>query len=110
MPRNAVWGVDITGKVDGLGRPHAMLGIVDHGSRRSLPLRAVRSKSAWTLLEHLRLAIAEFGRPRSVRTDNESVFVGRVFSGGLHVLGIRHQRTTPGCLGRTSASSGRSAR
>jgi len=97
MPVNAVWGVGMTGKVDGIGRLHAMLGIVDHGSRRLLALRALPSKSAWTLLGHLCLAIAEFGRPRSVRADNESVFVGLVFSGGLQMRGIRHQRTTPGC-------------
>jgi len=41
--------------------------------------------------------IAEHGVPSAVRTDNEAVFAGRVFSGALWLLGIAHQRTTPDC-------------
>ncbi|MDH5640115.1 MAG: integrase core domain-containing protein, partial [Nitrospira sp.] len=32
-----------------------------------------------------------------VRTDNEAVFVSRVFRVGLWLLGIRQQRIEPGC-------------
>jgi transposase InsO family protein len=97
MLRNRVWGVDLTGKADAHGIPHAMLGIVDHGSRRLLELRVLPRRCAWTLLGHLCLAIERHGQPRAVRTDNEAVFTGRVFSTALRLLGIAHQRTTPGC-------------
>ena len=30
---NAVWGMDMTGKVDSAGRLHCILGMVDHGTR-----------------------------------------------------------------------------
>ena len=38
-----------------------------------------------------------YGRPQFVRTDNEAVLVSRWFRFGLWALGIRHQRTEPGC-------------
>ena len=97
MSRNRVWGVDMTGKADALGVQHAMLGIVDHGSRRLLALRALPHRCAWALLGHVCLAIARHGKPRALRTDNEAVFAGGVFTSALRLLGIVHQRTTPGC-------------
>lgn len=35
QPRNRTWGVDMTGKQDGEGQVHMLLGVVDHGSRRA---------------------------------------------------------------------------
>ena len=46
---------------------------------------------------HLCLAIAEYGKPRFVRTDNERCFTGRAFSTGLALLGIKHQRIDLHC-------------
>ena len=42
-------------------------------------------------------AIQRYGKPRIVRTDNEAVFTSQVFRFALFLLGIRHQRTDPGC-------------
>ena len=50
-----------------------------------------------TLLARLIEAIRRYGRPRIVRTDNEAVFTSKVFRLALFALGIRHQRTDPGC-------------
>ncbi|MCP3994447.1 MAG: transposase family protein, partial [bacterium] len=36
-----------------------------------------------------------FGKPRCIRTDNESVFTSVLFRLGLRLLGIRHQLTAP---------------
>lgn len=36
VPRNRVWGLDMTGKADALGHVHGILGVVDHGTRRAL--------------------------------------------------------------------------
>jgi hypothetical protein len=42
-------------------------------------------------------AVRRYGRPISVRTDNEAAFTSRTFRCALFVLGIRHQRTAPCC-------------
>ncbi len=96
VPVNLVWAMDLTGKTNTQGALHMLLGIVDHGSRALLCLRALPNKSSWTLLGHLFLAIGKYGKPRFVRTDNESVFCSRLFRRMLTLLGIRHQRTDPG--------------
>lgn len=90
-------GLDMTGSCDELGQLHTVLGIVDHGSRLAVRLARLSNKCSWTLLGHLCLTIAQFGKPRFVRTDNESCFTGRVFTRGLRWMGIRHQRSDVHC-------------
>ena len=92
VPVNRTWGVDLTGKTDMDADLHAILGIVDHGSRRMLTLTALRDKSSIFLLRCLLDAIEQYGRPCFIRTDNESVFTSRLFAFGLKWLGIGHQR------------------
>lgn len=69
-PKNAVWGLDMTGKTDTQGKIHTLLGCIDHGTRKCLALDVLENKNAWTQLGHLFLAIGRFGKPRAVRTDN----------------------------------------
>ncbi|WP_447754777.1 integrase core domain-containing protein [Pseudomonas nicosulfuronedens] len=95
--RNAVWALDMTGKQDIQGRQYAIFGLVDHGTRRLLRLECLANKNAWTLLGHVFLSIGRYGKPKALRTDNERVFTGKVFSGALRLVGIRHQRTDLGC-------------
>lgn len=97
VPKNLVWAMDLTGKTDGMGAFHYVLGILDHGSRANLSLLALANKSSCTLLGHLLVAIGSFGKPAAIRTDNESVFTSGLFRLALAALGIRHQRTDPGC-------------
>jgi len=97
MPRNRVWAMDLTGKTDTESTMHMILGLIDHGSRGLPDLVALPNKASWTLLGHLFLAIGKYGKPRALRTDNEAVFVSRVFRAVLALAGIRHQRTDPGC-------------
>lgn len=94
---NHCWGLDMTGRADVHGEVHTVLGIVDHGSRLAVRLARLPNKCGWTLLGHLCLAIAQWGRPRFVRTDNEACFTGRVFTRGLQWLGIAHQRSDVHC-------------
>ncbi|MCL2658835.1 MAG: integrase core domain-containing protein [Betaproteobacteria bacterium] len=94
---HAVWGLDMTGKADARGEIHTMLGCIDHGTRKCLVLNVLENKNAWTLLGHLFLMIGRFGKPRAIRTDNEASLTSRVFTTGLRLAGIRHQRTAPGC-------------
>ena len=93
LPPNVCWGIDLTGKGDAAGDVHAILGIVDHGSRAALHLSALKDKSSITLLRVLLDVIEKFGKPKSVRTDNERVVTSRLFRFGLWWLGIKHQRS-----------------
>jgi len=97
VPRNLVWGLDLTGKTALDGQTHLVLAILEHASRAALWLEALESKSSWVLIGKLSAAIKRYGKPRSVRTDNESIFISRTFRLALWVLGIRHQRTDPSC-------------
>ncbi len=96
-PRNRVWGLDLTGKRDGGGEDHAILGLIDHGTRRLLTLRVAPDVSSWSLLGHVFLAIGRYGKPRAIRTDNGSNLTSRLFRAGLRWAGIRHERTEVGC-------------
>lgn len=96
MPRNLVWAMDLTGKTGTQGKLHTIFGLIDHGSRGLLTLAALPNKCSWTLLGHLFLAIAKYGRPRAVRTDNEACFTSRVFRAVLALARIRQQRSDPG--------------
>jgi len=97
VPRNLIWALDLTGKATLDGRTRLVLGILEHASRAALRLEALESKSSWTLIDRLALAIRRYGKPHLLRTDNESVFTSRTFRFALLLLGIGHQRTDPHC-------------
>ncbi len=97
MPRNRIWGCNLLTKTDQQGQPHVALALVDHANRACLRLESLADKSSLTLVRELAEAVRRYGRPTFIRTDNEAVFVSRFFRFGLGLLGIRHQRTEPGC-------------
>jgi|CXWL01.1.fsa_nt_gi transposase InsO family protein len=116
VPRNHIWGLDLTGKTDTRKNLHALLGILDHGSRALLHLQALHNKTSQTLITCIKEVIRTHGKPKIIRTDsgrvaaqqrgthrrtpcgcNESIFSSTIFRRGLKRLGIRHQRTDPGC-------------
>lgn len=98
IPRNRIWGCDLMTKTDRHGQPHLALAIVDHASRACLCLQRLPDKSSLRLLQELVQAVNRYGHPQFLRTDNEAVFTSAWFTWGLRLLGIRHQRTEPGCL------------
>lgn len=97
MPRHRVWGCDLLVRTDQYGQPHVALAILDHASRACLRLRHLTDKSSWALVQELVQAMKRYGRPASLRTDNEAVLVSHRFRFCLRLLGIRHQRIQPGC-------------
>lgn len=97
LPRNLIWGLDLTVNRDTQGRDRVIPAIVDHGSRACLSLQSLRDKSTRTLLQGLLETCRRYGRPKYVRTDNEGSLTTWRFRVWLRTLGIRHQRTTPGC-------------
>lgn len=97
VPRNLIWGLDLTGKATLDGKTRLVLGILEHASRAALWLEALESKSSWALIARLVEAIKRYGKPKALRTDNEAVFTSSAFRLALILLGIRHQRTDPHC-------------
>jgi putative transposase len=97
VPKNLVWALDLTGKSTLDGTTRIVLGILDHATRAALCLEALDTKSSWMLILKLLDAIKRCGKPRIVRTDNEAVLTSCAFRLALFLLGIRHQRTDPGC-------------
>jgi putative transposase len=95
-PSNRVWGVDLTGKCSTSGQPHFILGIIDHGGRKLLQL-LVTSKHALSLTRHTAQAAQCYGRPKFVRTDNESCFTSQAYTAPLKLQGIRMQRSDMHC-------------
>ncbi|MEK6618239.1 MAG: integrase core domain-containing protein [Nitrospirota bacterium] len=97
VPRNLIWGLDLMVKTDTQGRQHLVLAILDHASRACLRLQRLPDKSALTLLRHVIETCRRYSAPRWLRTDNETIFASRRFRVTLRLLGIRSQRTDPGC-------------
>ncbi len=97
FPVNIVWGMDLTGKTDTQNKLHNILGIIDHGSRGCLCLKGLKNKTSITLLRSLLDAIEKYGKPKIIRTDNETVFTSRLFRFALSWLGIKHQKIDKGC-------------
>ncbi|KAF0144562.1 MAG: Integrase core domain-containing protein [Nitrospirae bacterium] len=97
VPKNLVWGMDITGKGDSLGNIHNILGIVEHDSRLSLGLTSLKDKASITILRYLLDAVESYGTPKFVRTDNEPVFTSWLFRFSLWFIGIRHQLIDKSC-------------
>ncbi len=97
VPRNLIWGIDISGKTDTRGNLNYILGIVEHKSRMSLGLAALKDKASITILRFLLDAVERYGKPKFLRTDNEPVFTSWLFRCGLWLIGIRHQLIEKSC-------------
>lgn len=96
-PRNRTWGIDLTGKAVIGGWQYPIFGVIDHGTRFNLHLDALPNKRSLTLLLALGKTCFKYGRPKTVRTDNEAVFTSRLFRLGLKLLRIKHEITDLHC-------------
>lgn len=90
---NHTWAMDMTFVTDTRHTTHAAIGIIDHGSRLALRLQTLTRRCSWAMLGHLCLAIAQYGKPHRLRTDNEAIFNSRVFNTFLKLADIGHQTT-----------------
>ncbi len=97
MPPNIIWALDLA-YIGERRRKCTVLGLLDHGSRACLALSDLRRKTSVAIIRAILDAIELFGKPRCIRTDNESVFTSAFFRFALSLLGIRHQRTAPFAL------------
>ncbi len=85
--------MDMTFFTDTQRITHAAIGLIDHGSRVALRLQVLTRRCSWSMLGHLCLAIAQHGKPRKLRTDNEAVLNSWLFNSFLKIIGIQHQTT-----------------
>ena len=58
-----------------------MFGVIDHGSRALLELAPVAQHKSLVLLGKLLIAMGTYGKPRTVRSDNDAVFKTLLFRG-----------------------------
>jgi transposase InsO family protein len=92
---NHTWALDLTFLTSAEGAHYTMLGIIDHGSRRLLCLKQLPHKCTLAILGHLFLAMARFGIPAVVHTDNEGMFRSTLWNVVFKALHIRHRRSAP---------------
>ncbi len=97
VPKNLIWGVDLAVKIDAQGNLNHILGIVEHKSRMSLGLTALKDKASISILRLLLDAVERYGKPKLLRTDNEPVFNSWLFKFSLWLMGISHQRIDACC-------------
>ncbi|KRB85163.1 integrase core domain-containing protein [Duganella sp. Root198D2] len=91
IPANKEWGVDATGKQDVAGNVHFIFGIIDCGTRLCIHLSRTAGQTSKALLKELRAAVAIYGKPQRICTDNAPVFHSKEFAQGLRALGIKHR-------------------
>ncbi len=93
VKRNLCWGVDLTYVTTESKEQLPIIGMIDYGSRKNVCLNYIKSKHSIVLIGELLKAIIKFGKPKSIKTDNEAVFTSMVFTSFLFLFGIKHQKS-----------------
>ena len=88
MPKNHRWDMDLT-TID----KKQIFGVVDSGTRALLTLKHLPTKSTINILIALLESIRDYGKPISIKSDNEKVFTSRLMRFALWLLGIKRQTT-----------------
>jgi len=86
--KNQMWHMDLT-TLD----KRQIFGVVDSGTRALVALKHLQSKSTITLIRTLLDTIELYGKPKSIRSDNERVFTSILMRTTLWLLGIKKQTT-----------------
>ena len=86
--KNQLWHMDLT-TID----KRQILGMMDSGTRALLGLKHLKTKSTLRILRVLLDTIELYGRPTSIRSDNEAVFTSKLMKFTLWILGIKQQTT-----------------
>lgn len=97
IPKNLCWGLDLTTISLSSGKRIQVVAMVDYGSRMCIALQALPNKRSITLLNTIRSSIKLYGKPNSIKTDNEACFTSPLLQTGLTLLSISHQRSEVAC-------------
>ncbi len=93
---NHVWAWDFIHERTSDGRPLKCLSIIDEYTRRSVGLEIRRKMTNRDVLEVLHAAIARWGVPEHMRSDNGPEFIAKALRNGLGQLGIGTLYIEPG--------------
>lgn len=107
MPKNVIWSLDLTQIKDVENRNHSLFGIIDSGIRACLTLRQMPDKLSITLLRALCDTIEQYGKPKTVRTDD--VHGCTNVAGGRTPGATNEASPSQNCPGCFSSGSGCSA-
>lgn len=88
MPKNIRWDMDLTTIDD-----RQIFGVLDSGTRALVTLRHLRTKSTINIIRVLLDTIEQYGKPASIKSDNEIVFTSKFMRLILWLLGIKRQTT-----------------
>jgi len=88
IDNNRIWSIDLT-----TIKEQQILGVIDSGSRALLKLQHLKNKSTINIIRTLLDTIELYGKPKVIRSDNESVFTSKLMSMVLYILGVKHQTT-----------------
>ena len=86
--KNKLWHMDLT-TIDKM----QVFGVLDSGTRALVALKHLHTKSTVNILITLLECIKEYGKPSTIRSDNEIVFTSKLMKFSLWVLGIKRQTT-----------------
>lgn len=88
IPKNIRWEMDLT-TID----KRQIFGMLDSGSRALVILNHLQTKSAINIIRAILYAIELYGKPKSIKSDNERVFTSNLMKFTLWLLGIKRQTT-----------------
>jgi len=88
MAKNIRWDMELT-TID----KKQIFGVIDSGTRALVTLKHLPTKSSLNILISLLEAIRDYGKPKSIKSDNEIVFSSKLMKFSLWVLGIKRQTT-----------------
>jgi len=86
--KNQMWHMDLT-TID----KKQIFGVIDSGTRALVALKHIQTKSSIHIIRTLLDAIEYYGKPQSIKSDNERVFTSTLMRATLWLLGIKQQTT-----------------
>jgi hypothetical protein len=86
--KNQMWHMDLT-TIDKM----QIFGVVDSGMRALLVLKHLPTKSTINIIIALLEAVRDYGKPQSIKSDNEIVFTSRLMRFALWLLNIKRETT-----------------
>lgn len=88
LSKNVRWDMDLT-TIDKM----QIFGVIDSGTRALLTLKHLPTKSTMNIIRALFDVIEIYGKPKSIKSDNEIVFTSKLMKSTLWLLGIKRQTT-----------------
>ena len=86
--KNQIWHIDLT-----TINKQQIFGVIDGGTRALVALKHLQTKSTINILISLLETIKLYGKPQTIRSDNEIVFTSKLMRFILWLLNIKQETT-----------------